>query len=86
MSCKKGLSTKEAKYVYSKGKNKEVLGSEQVYEYSSDEEKCDFDSNLYECAKLNDFKFYNAHTECAEKESGPFIGQKLIMLRAIERY
>ena len=32
VSCKKGLTATQAKYVYSKCKNKEVISSEQVYE------------------------------------------------------
>ena len=37
ISCKKGLTTKQTEYVYSKCKNEEVISSEQVYECENDD-------------------------------------------------
>ena len=63
MSCKKGLSAKQAAYVYSKYKNEEAGGDEQVYE-SKINNKETSDSHLYsyECAMLNNSKLYNVYT------------------------
>ena len=33
ISCKKGITTKQAEYVYSKCKNENVIGSEQVWKW-----------------------------------------------------
>ena len=35
--CEKGLTAKQAEYVYSKCKNEIVIGSEQVYECEDDD-------------------------------------------------
>ena len=70
ISCKKGLTRKEAECVYSKCKNEEVIGSEQVYECGNDDKpQVELQLNPYECAMLNDFELYSVHAESAEYQS-----------------
>ena len=64
ISCKKGLTAKQAEYVYSKCKNDEVIGSKQVFEYENDDvPNIDFQLNPYECAIPNDFELCNVHVD-----------------------
>ena len=37
ISCKKGLTSKQTKYVHSKCKSEGIIGSEQLYECESDD-------------------------------------------------
>ena len=67
ISCKKGLITKQAKYVYSKCKNENVVGNEQGYECENgDKPQVDSHLNPHECGMLTDFQLYNVHSESAE--------------------
>ena len=78
VSCKKGLTAKQAKYVYSKCKNEEVIGSEQMYEHEYDDKlQIDLLLNPFEWAMLNDFELYHAHAESAETELWSIRNKKL---------
>ena len=73
MSCKKGLSARQAEYVHSKCKNEGILGTEQcMKENGMIKKKTDSELNPYECAMLYDFELHNIHAESAETGSGLF--------------
>ena len=77
-SCKKGLTSKNAEYLYSKCKNEEIVGSEQVYEHKSDDIlQVDLQLNPYECAMLNDFELCNVHAESAEISRWSLLNSKI---------
>ena len=56
----KGLTPKQAGYVYNKRKTEGIIGIEQVYGCGSDhKQQSDSQLNSYECAMLNDFELHN---------------------------
>ena len=63
----KGLTARQAEYVYSKCKNEDIIGIEQIH-------KCEWNSpeknysrlSPCKCAMLNDFELYNVHSESDE--------------------
>ena len=68
MSCRKGLTTQHADYVSGKCKNEEVIGTEQVSECNSSNQKSDLKLNFQEYTMINYFKLYNVHTKYVEIE------------------
>ena len=77
VSHKKGFTTKK-QLIYGKCENKEVIGSEQVYEHENDDKpKVDLQINAYNCAMLNDFELYNVHAESAEIDKWSILNTKI---------
>ena len=65
----KGLTTKQADYVYSKCKNEQITCTEHLYDCDlNNDETVDSKLNPYEGAMFNDFELYNIYPESAEIE------------------
>ena len=78
ISCKKGLTAKQAEYVHSKCTNEGIIGTEEEYKCSlTHKEKADSKLNPYECTMLNDFELCNVHAVSAEIEKWTILSTKV---------
>ena len=76
--CKKGLTAKQAEYVYNNCRNEGKFGTEQVYECGcNDIQQTDSKQNFYECIMFNDFELYIAPAESAEIEQRSILSTKI---------